>query len=98
MLTDHTLTERPSHPATVMRQGVWLLWHAIRLPMLALLMSVAPVVRLALRSLALLGVLMSLFFKFLDSPHFPFLGMLAISIGFMLALMAYEALIRVLSD
>ena len=71
--------------------------HAVRLPLLALLQAIAPAVPLALRTLALLGVLMAFFFKFLGVPHFPFLGMLAISVGFMLAVMAYDAAIRVLS-
>jgi hypothetical protein len=92
MLSDHIFVD-----STAMRRGLWLLWHAIRLPLLALLQAIAPTVRLALRTLALLGVLMAFFFKFLGVPHFPFLGMLAISAGFMLALMAYDATIRVLS-
>ena len=92
MLSGHIFVD-----STAMRRGLWLLWHAIRLPLLALLQAIAPAVRLALRTLALLGVLMAFFFKFLGVPHFPFLGMLAISVGFILALMAYDATIRVLS-
>ena len=92
MLSDHIFVD-----TTAMQRGLWLLWHAIRLPLLASLQAIAPAVRLALRTLALLGVLMAFFFKFLSVPHFPFLGMLAISVGFMLALMAYDAAIRVLS-
>lgn len=92
MLNDHIFVE-----GTAMRRGLWLLWQATRLPLLALLQAIAPAVRLALRALALLGVLMSFFFKFLGLPHFPFLGMLAISAGFMLALMAYDTAVRVLS-
>jgi hypothetical protein len=93
MLSDHIFID-----STAMRRGLWLLWHAIRLPLLALLQAIAPAVRLALRTLALLGVLMSFFFKFLGVPDFPFLGMLAMSVGFMLTLMAYDAAIRVLSS
>jgi hypothetical protein len=98
MLNQHTLIKRRSHATTAVAQhSLWLLWQATRLPLLALLHAIAPAVRLALRTLALLGVLMSSFFKLLGVPHFPFLGMLAISAGFMLALMAYEAVMRVLS-
>jgi hypothetical protein len=92
MLSDHICVD-----STAMRRGLWLLWHAIRLPLLALLQAIAPGVRLALRTLAFLGVLMAFFFKFSGVPHFPFLGMLAISAGLILVLMAYDATIRVLS-
>jgi hypothetical protein len=98
MLNQHTLIKRRSHAATtVAHHSLWLLWQATRLPLLALLQAIAPAVRPALRTLGLLGVLMSFFFKFLRLPHFPFLGMLAISVSFMLALMAYDAAVRVLS-
>jgi len=48
--------------------------------------------------LALLGVLMSFFFKLSGAaPHFAFLTMLEISVGFGLVLIGYEALIRYFS-
>jgi hypothetical protein len=57
----------------------------------------APVVRLIFGSLALLGVLMALFWKLVGPPDFPFIGMLVASAGCGLALASYEALLRILS-
>jgi hypothetical protein len=48
-------------------------------------------------SLALLGVLMACFWKLVGPPHFPFVGMLAASIGCGLAVVGYDALLRFLS-
>lgn len=79
------------------RSGLRALWLVIRLPAFALLAILAPVARLLLGSLALLGVLMALFWKLLGPPHFPFIAMLGASIGCGLALAGYEALLRLLS-
>jgi hypothetical protein len=74
-----------------------LVWQLIRLPILTFLVILQPVVGLVFGGLALLGVLMSFFFKLSGAaPHFPFFIMLAISVGFGLALIGYEALIRYL--
>ncbi len=76
-----------------------LTWRLIRLPVLTLLVILQPVIGVAFGGLALLGVLMSFFFKVSGaSPHFPFLTMLAISVGLGLVLIGYEALIRRLSQ
>ena len=73
-------------------------WRLIRLPISTFLVIIQPVIVLVFGGLALLGVLMSLFFKLSGAaPRFPFLIMLAISVGFGLALIGYEALIRYLS-
>jgi hypothetical protein len=75
-----------------------LVWRLIRLPILTFVVILQPVVGLVFGGLALLGVLMSFFFKLSGAaPHFPFLMMLAISVGFGLALIGYEALIRYVS-
>jgi hypothetical protein len=75
-----------------------LVWRLIRLPILTFLVILQPVVGLVFGGLALLGILMSFFFKLSGAaPHFPFLIMLAISVGFGLALIGYEALIRYFS-
>ena len=52
-------------------------WHAVRLPVLALLITLLPVVQIILSSVALLGVLTAFFFRFLGAPNFPFWGMLS---------------------
>jgi hypothetical protein len=74
------------------------LWLALRLPIFAMLLTLAPVVRLSLRTLAMLGVLMAFFFRFLALPHFPFWGMLAASVGCTVLLIVYERLLWALSE
>jgi hypothetical protein len=73
-------------------------WRIVRLPVLMLLVILEPFVVLACGALALLGMLATIFFKLIDAPHFPTWSMLSISISFALALVLYEAVIRVLSD
>jgi hypothetical protein len=75
-------------------RGLWLL---VRLPIFTLLVILEPVVALALGGLALAGVLTTIFFVVIHAPHFPAWIMLAMSVGFGLALMAYEAALRVFS-
>lgn len=68
----------------------------VRLPLLALLMVLEPLVCGALWLCATLGVLTCLFYRFLiHSPGFPFWGGLALSIGAALLAAAYHGLIRV---
>ena len=78
----------------LLRGTLRLLWHALRLPVLMFLAILEPVVRLILGTLALLGVLTALFFKFYGVPHFPFALMLGMSVGFGLMLVGYYALLR----
>jgi hypothetical protein len=77
--------------------ALWLLWQGIRIPLFLLLAILEPVVSFVLGSLALLGVLMALFWKLTGPPHFPFLVMFGISLGFALALACYHALLYSLS-
>ena len=72
-------------------------WHAVRLPALAFLITLLPVVEILLTSVALLGLLTALFFKFLGAPHFPFWGMVSASLGCTLLLIAYYGLMRLFS-
>jgi hypothetical protein len=78
------------------RNGAWLLWQVVRLPAFTFLLILEPIVRLVLGALALLGVLTALVLKLTAAPHFPFLAMLAASIGCGLVLAGYRALLRVL--
>jgi hypothetical protein len=66
----------------------------VRLPAFILLAILAPVLRFLVGLLALLGVLTALFWKLVGPPHFPFVPLLAASIGCGLALVGYEALLR----
>lgn len=77
---------------------LWVVWHAVRIPVLALLLILEPVVTLVLWSAALLGVLTSLLFEFSGaSPDFPFTLMVSIAVGCAVLAMAYHALLRLLS-
>ena len=73
------------------------LWFLVRLPVFTLLLILEPVVALVFGGLALAGVLTTIFFVFIHAPHFPAWTMLIISIGFGMALMFYEALVRFFS-
>ena len=85
--------ERPDFSGLLMR-GLWLL---ARLPIFTLLVILKPVVALVFGGLALVGVLTTIFFVITHASHFPAWTMLTLSVGFGLALMAYEALLRVFS-
>jgi hypothetical protein len=75
-----------------------LAWHTIRLPSVALLVVMEPVVCGVLSMIAVLGVLTAFFFEFLIKlPHFPFWMMLGISTGFAVLLVPYYLLIRLFS-
>ena len=85
--------ERRELAAALLRE----LWFLVRLPVFTLLVILEPVVAFALGGLALAGVLTTIFFVLIQAPHFPAWTMLTLSIGFGLALMFYEALLRVFS-
>ena len=64
------------------RSGARILWRGLRLPALLFLVLLEPVVTFVLWSLALLGLLMTLFYRAIGMPHFPFWTMLTISLLF----------------
>jgi hypothetical protein len=74
------------------------LWRAACLPVLMLLVILEPLVTFVLEALALLGLLTTLFFYLVGPPEFPVWTMLALSLGFAIALVPYHALIRLLSN
>jgi len=74
------------------------LWRAACLPVLMVLVILEPLVTFVLAALALLGLLTTLFFCLVGPPGFPVWTMLALSLGFAIALVPYYALIRLLSD
>jgi hypothetical protein len=88
----------PGFMGDLAMESLRLVWRFIQLLLLTFLVILQPVVGLVFGGLALLGVLMSFFFKLSGAaPHFPFLAMLAISVGFGLVLVGYAALIRYFS-
>jgi hypothetical protein len=86
--------EQPEFASAVL---LWGLWFFVRLPVVTLLVILEPVVALVFGGLALAGVLTTIFFVLVHAPHFPAWTMLTMSVGFGLALMAYEALLRIFS-
>ena len=74
------------------------LWRAACLPVLMVLVILEPLVTFVLGGLALLGLLTTLFFYFVGPPELPVWTMLALSLGFAIALVPYHALIRLLSN
>jgi len=77
---------------------LWLTWQAVRVPVLALLVIIEPIVSTVLAAAALLGTFTALFWKLAsDRPNFPFFGVLALSVGCFLLLTLYHGAIRLLS-
>jgi hypothetical protein len=74
------------------------LWRLAGLPVLLLLVIFEPLVTFVFAALALLGLLTTVFFFLVGPPGFPVWTMLALSLGFAIALLPYHALIRLLSN
>lgn len=74
------------------------IWNAARLPLLGVLALLEPVVRFVCSLVMVLGVITSIVFEVSAAgPRFPFLWMLALSIGFGVVLFLYYGLIALLS-
>ena len=74
-------------------------WTAVRVPLLALLVTMEPLVCWILGAVAVLGVLVSLLFEFVVRlPHYPFWLMMGISVGVAALQIPYYLLIRLLSS
>lgn len=72
-------------------------WWLVRLPILAVLIVMEPIVCSLLGILSALGILGAVFFKFLvKDPRFPFWGTLVLSVALALAAGVYCALARLL--
>ena len=72
-------------------------WRIVRIPLVTLLVILEPVVSLLFGGLALLGVLITLFYTFIKLPNFPTWTMLTVSVAFGLVVTLYRALIALLS-
>lgn len=101
-MSTHTL---PYHDRRELPRGwtlawsvLWVLWQVVRLPVLAVLLVLEPLVSLILTGFGLLGIVVALILTASgDLQHFPFWLMVAFSVGAILLLMAYHVLIRVFS-
>jgi len=74
------------------------LWRVACLPVLLLLVILEPLVAFTFAALTLLGLLTTLLFYLVGPPDFRRWTMLALSLGFAIALVPYHALIRMLSN
>lgn len=96
-LTYHDRCNPPCGRALA-RGALWLLWQVVRLPVLAALLVLEPFVSLILTAAGFLGLVVAVILKFSgDLPHLPFWIMMGFSVGALLLLMAYHALISLLS-
>ncbi len=93
-ITSRHMIRSRSVPAAAAR----LMWQIARLPLLAIFTLLEPMVRWICSAALLLGVFTSVVFEFSAAgARFPFLGMLALSLGFGLALFAYYGLLALIS-
>jgi hypothetical protein len=91
-------SEEPSLPASLGWCVLWAAWTAVRLPILALLTVLEPVVRFVLFGVALLMTLSALFWAALKPiATFPFFGMLAFAVGCMALRSLYLLVMRLFS-
>lgn len=73
-------------------------WNVVRLPIVATLAILEPIVRTILAGVALIGIATALFSEFVvKAPNFPFWLTIGVSVGSALLLMVYYALMRVFS-
>jgi len=85
---------RPSTLVAALR----LIWHVVRLSLLALLMLLEPLVRTVLGLAMLLGVFAAIVFELSAAgAQFELLQQLALALGFGAALFVYYALLALLS-
>lgn len=101
-MTSHTLPYDNRHElprGRTLAWGIlWFLWQVVRLPILAVLLVLEPFVSLVLTAFGFLGIVVALILKLSgDLPHFPFWLMMAFSVGAILVLMMYHALIGIFS-
>ena len=88
---------RPAHQSSVtgLLRVCWLL---VRMPALAVLLALEPAVNLVLTAAGVLGIATALILRSSGSlPQFPFWGMLGFSVGVLLLLSAYHALLGILA-
>ena len=73
-------------------------WLLVRMPALAVLLALEPVVSFVLSAVGILGIAAALILRLSGAlPQFPFWGMLGFSVGVLLLLSAYHALLGILA-
>ena len=88
----------PGIPRDIPAIGLRVLWHVVRLPVFAILVLAAPLVRLVFGALGLLSLLAAFFYEFFSAlTHPPFWTLLGFAVGCGLTLLLYERLLRLFS-
>jgi hypothetical protein len=96
--SEFPLQREPSIASGIATGALILLWHAVRIPVFAVLRLAEPLVRLVLGALGLLSILMALFYQFASSlPHPPLLALLGFAVACGITLLLYEQLLRLFS-
>ena len=93
------VTRHRSWQGTTLVYAIGFVWGCIRLPALALMVVMEPVVCGVLSAISTVTLLVALFFGLIvKPPHFPMWGMLAFSLGSAGLLVPYYALTRLFSS
>lgn len=96
---DHLpVTDEGSVVADLLRAILLFTWDVVRIPILIVLAFVEPFVRLILVGIAILSLLTGLVFKGSSAPPpIPFWVMVWVSLGCVMLVPAYHAMLRLLS-
>ena len=70
------------------------LWFGVRVLVFLFLKILEPLVTFVFSGLALLGLLTAFFYRAYGMPHFPFWGMIALSLGCGAVVMCWQALVH----
>lgn len=96
--TESPIRREPGIAAGIGVGALIALWHAVRIPIFAVLRLTEPLVRLLLGGLGLLSIAGALFYKFLSPlPHPPFWLLLGFAVLCAVMLLLYETLLRLFS-
>ena len=88
---------RPAHQSSV-TGVVRVCWLLVRMPALAVLLALEPVVSFVLSAVGILGIAAALILRLSGAlPQFPIWGMLGSFVGVLLLLSAYHALLGILA-
>ena len=88
----------PRLATAIARAALLLLWHAVRIPIFAVLRLAEPLVYLFLGGLGLLSIVGALFYQLLSPlPHPPFWLLMGFAAVCGVTLLLYEALLRFFS-
>jgi hypothetical protein len=88
------VTDGEARPGAV-AMALGFLWRLVCIPVYAVLAVFRPLVGAVLAGIGMLGVLVALFFRFLDPlPHFSFWTVLSISVGCLVMIGVYDVVVE----